>query len=75
MGQAADRDDAGSRPRQQPGQKQAREGEVPEMIGAELQLESIPGCEPLRHAHHPGAVHEQVRGSGTVEDLGSEAVD
>lgn len=75
MGHAAHRDDPGSRPRHQPGQKQAREGEVPEMIGAELQLESILGCEPLRHAHHPGAVHEQVQGAGSVQDLRCEAVD
>jgi hypothetical protein len=74
MGQAAHCDDPGPRPRQQPRQKEAREGEVSEMIGTELQFESIPGREPLRHAHHPGAVHEQVRAAGTVQDLGSEAM-
>jgi hypothetical protein len=74
MGQAAHGDDPRARPRQQRGEKQAREGEVPEMIGAELQFESIPGREPLRHAHHTGAVHEQVRAAGIVQDLGSEAM-
>ena len=43
----------------QPIQQQAGEGEVAQVVGAELHLEAVLG-ERLRRVHHPGVVDQQV---------------
>jgi hypothetical protein len=43
---AADRDDARARGGEQPVEEQAREGEVTEVVGAELELEAVRRCAP-----------------------------
>jgi hypothetical protein len=60
MGDAADLDDA-RRPRgPEQWQQPAGQGEVAEVVGAELQLEAIRGGVPAGRRHHPGIVHQQV---------------
>ena len=49
----------GSARREQRRQQQAGEGEVAEVVGAELALEAVLGG-GLRHRHDPGVVHEDV---------------
>ena len=56
---AADRDDAGPGDRQEPVQQQTGEGEVAQVVGAELQLEAVLGV-ALRRVHHAGVVDQQV---------------
>ncbi len=56
---AADRHDPRAGDRQQPVQQQAGEGEVAQVVGAELQLEAVLGGR-LRRVHHAGVVDQQV---------------
>ena len=57
--EAADRHHAGARHRQHLLEQQPGEGEVPQVVGSELQLEPVPGGLPGRE-HHPGVVDQQV---------------
>jgi hypothetical protein len=51
VAEAADRHDARSVDRQQMVEQQAGEREVAEMVGAELQLETVPRGALRRHRH------------------------
>jgi hypothetical protein len=57
--EAADRHHAGARHRQHLLEQQPGQGEGPQVVGAELQLEPVPGGLPGRE-HHPGVVDQQV---------------
>ena len=60
-----------SEPRPQPAQEEAGEGEVAEVVGADLQLEAVGGLAP-RRGHHAGVVDQQVE-AGRRERLGEGA--
>jgi hypothetical protein len=49
-----------SPPGAQQGQQVRHEGEVPQMVGAELQLEAVGRALPLRRRHHPGVGDQDV---------------
>jgi hypothetical protein len=68
VGAATDVHDASSRRRGQEIQQMARQREVPEMIHAELQLESVFG-ERLGWDHHPRIVDEYIQTRFLPDDL------
>jgi hypothetical protein len=59
-GNARQRDDARVRPIAQQRHEVGRQGEVAEIVGAELQLEAIRGGLPPRRGHHGGVVDQQI---------------
>ena len=61
VGAAGDRDHAGPFRRPQQWQEQAGQGEVPKVVGADLQLETVDGA-PRRRVHDTGVVDEHVQG-------------
>lgn len=61
-------DDAGGRGLDEPGQQQAGEEEVAEVVDAELQLEAVLGLH-ARAGHDAGVVDEQVDAGLRLEDL------
>jgi hypothetical protein len=63
VGDRRHRRDARRRCLQQVGEEQPREGEVPEVVGAELHLETVAGLAVLRRCHDPRVVDEQVERS------------
>ena len=71
---AAHGDHPRSRRGQQSGQDQAGQGEGPEMVGPELQLEAVAG--PVVGGHHdPGVVDEQIDPGVAVGDLAGRRAD
>ena len=60
MGGAADVDDAAAGCVPEQIKEQAGQGEVPEVVGAELQLKAVGGL-AIRRNHHPGVVDQQIQ--------------
>ena len=60
MHPAGDRDHPGRRRRQQRGQEQAGQREVPQVVRPELHLEPV-GGQAAGERHHPGVVHQDVQ--------------
>ena len=71
---AADGDHAAARSLQQRWQEPPGQGEVAQVVGAELPLEALRGGLPFRNGHHAGVVHQQIQamaagGEGRGETL------
>ena len=68
VGDRRHRRDPGRRCLEQVRHQQPGEGEVAEVVGAELQLEAVVGLASPRRGHHAGVVDEEVEGA--LEPLG-----
>jgi hypothetical protein len=72
---AADGDHPAAGPAGQGGQEPAGQGEMAEMIGAELPLVTLGGGLPVRDGHHARVVDQQVQLLAAGQEPGGEALD
>ena len=67
--------DASGRAAPERGQQEARQQEVSEVVGAELELEAVGGLLALARHHHAGIVQQQIEAVEPIGERGREIAD